>query len=182
MGFVGKVEAKLDVWLRQKAPVQLPPEGRQGLANALWWISLLVGLVQLWGAWVLWHLGHFAAETNQAYLDEVYGAQTAPVELGLFYWLSFACVALVAVLMLVASPNLKRMRKAGWNLLFYAILFNAVFALLRLFSGVDGSIPGFVGSVVGTVLGAYLLFQTRDQFSGKRTARPGPEDAPQSKK
>lgn len=167
---LAKLESWLDERLNKKAPVQLPPDGRKSLAGALWWIALIVGILQLWGAWVLWSLGHTAQRTVD-YLSQVYGASVNErIDLGLFYWFSLVCVAVVAVVMLLAAPKLKQMKKSGWDLLYYAMLLNALFAVLRLFSGVDGIFSGFLGAVVGTVIGAYLLFQTRDQFSGKHTA------------
>jgi hypothetical protein len=173
MGFSEKLETRLDMWLRQKAPVQLPAETRKGLAGALWWIALLVGIVQLWGAWVLWHAGHFVERASKIYSNEAPGVKE--IHLGLFYWVSLICISLVAILMLLSSPKLKKMQKSGWNLLFYAMLLNAAFAVLRLLSGVDGIIGGFLSAVIGSVLGGYLLFQARDQFGGKRPAHAAVE-------
>lgn len=170
MSSLQKLEAKLDDWLDKKAPIKLPPEGRKTLAGALWWISLIVGVMQLWGAWALWNIGHSTTAAYSAYLSDVYGETNATIHLGLFYWVAFLCILVVGVITLVATPKLKQMKKSGWNLLFYSMLLNAAFALLRLFSGVDGIFSGFFGAILGAVIGSFLLFQVRDYFTGKGAA------------
>jgi hypothetical protein len=170
MSSLQKLEAKLDELLNKKAPVKLPPDGRKALAGALWWIALIVGILQLWGAWALWNIGHIVDHSYTTYLSDVYGQTDATLHLGLFYWVSFICLGVVAIMVLMAAPKLKQMQKAGWNLLFYSMLLNAAFALLRLLSGVDGIFSGFFGAAIGAILGAYLLFQVRDYFTGKNAA------------
>ena len=170
MSSLQKLETRLDDWLNKKAPVKLPPEGRKTLAGALWWISLIVGVMQLWGAWALWNIGHATEAGYNAYLSDVYGEKNAAIHLGLFYWVAFLCILLVGVITLIAAPKLKQMKKSGWNLLFYSMLLNAAFALLRLFSGVDGIFTGFFGALLGVALGSFLLFQVRDYFTGKQAA------------
>jgi len=170
MSSLQKLETRLDGWLNKKAPVKLPPEGRKTLAGALWWISLIVGVMQLWGAWALWNIGHATEAGYNAYLSDVYGEKNAAIHLGLFYWVAFLCILLVGVITLIAAPKLKQMKKSGWNLLFYSMLLNAAFALLRLFSGVDGIFTGFFGALLGVALGSFLLFQVRDYFTGKHAA------------
>jgi TRAP-type C4-dicarboxylate transport system permease small subunit len=170
MSSLQKLETKLDGWLNKKAPIKLPPEGRKTLAGALWWISLIVGILQLWGAWALWNIGHATTAAYSAYLSDVYGETNTAIHLGLFYWIAFFCILFVGVITLIAAPKLKQMKKTGWNLLFYSMLLNAAFALFRLFSGVDGIFSGFFGAVLGALIGSFLLFQVRDYFTGKHAA------------
>ena len=170
MGSLQKLETRLDGWLNKKAPIKLPPDGRQTVAGALWWIALIVGILQLWGAWALWNVGHAADAAYTAYLSDVYGEENPAIHLGFFYWVAFLCILVVGIITLIASPKLKQMKKSGWNLLFYSMLLNLGFALLRLLSGVDGIFSGFFGALLGAVIGAFLLFQVRDYFTGKSAA------------
>jgi hypothetical protein len=170
MSSLQKLEIRLDGWLNRKAPIKLPPEARRTLAGALWWISLIVGVMQLWGAWALWNIGHATDAAYTAYLTDVYGETNPTIHLGLFYWVAFFCILGVGIITLVAAPKLKQMKKSGWNLLFYSMLLNAAFALLRLLSGVDGIFSGFFGAILGAAIGSFLLFQVRDYFTGKQAA------------
>ncbi|HKU18043.1 MAG TPA: hypothetical protein VJP80_02105 [Candidatus Saccharimonadales bacterium] len=180
MGQLEKFELQLDELLNKKAPFSLPPNGRKALAHALWWIALIVGVLELWSAFALWHLGHAVDHAVDVInsLSTYYGgpaAVTTP-HLGLFYYLTLIVMAVVGVVMLLATPQLKNMKKSGWNLLFYAALFEAVVAVLRLFSNVGGGITNFLGAAVGAVVAAYFLFQVRDFFT--HASAPVPATAP----
>jgi hypothetical protein len=179
MGPLDKLETTLEEVFNKKAPVKIPPEGRRSLARALWWIALIIGVLQLWAAIGLWQWGH---ATDQ-YIDVInyYTGSTYLRHLGPFYYLSLISMVGVALLMLWASPSLKAMKKAGWNLLYYGIVLEAVASVLQLFA--DGAGFGsFIGSAIGAVVGAFLLFQVRDEFimSHPRKAAAKPVNATKS--
>jgi hypothetical protein len=169
-----KLEKQLNEWLNTKAPFSLPHDVRKAIADALWAIALVVGIVQLWSVWGLWHVGHYVAGlvTLQTY-PYMNGPAPLQIHLGFFYWMSLMVTALAAVLLLMASPKLKRMQKSGWNLLYYAALLNAAYAALRLLSGVSGIFSAFLGAAISAVVGMYFLFQIRGYFTGEEvtTAR-----------
>lgn len=162
MGSLTQLETSLDGALNKNAPVKIPPEGRKSLAGALWWLALIVGVLQLWSAITLWQWGHTVdrlADTLSYYSAMGYNTP----HLGLFYYLSLLAMAGTAVLALLAVPNLKALKKSGWNMLFYGALTAAVLSVIRLFSN-DGGFFDFIGTAVGTIIGAWLLFQVRDYF------------------
>jgi hypothetical protein len=165
-----KLENRLNEWLNTKAPFNLPHDVRKAIADALWAIALVVGIVQLWGVWGLWHVGHYVTQvaTYSTYLNN---GSDAVIHLGLFYWISFIVTALAAILLLTASPKLRRKQKSGWNLLYYAALLNAAYAVLRLLSGVSGIFGDFLGAAISAVVGMYFLFQIRDYFTGREVTR-----------
>jgi hypothetical protein len=167
-----KLEKQLDEWLNVKAPWKLPPDARNSIASAAWAIALVAGIVQLWSVWTLWHVGHYV---NSVVTYQTYPYMTGPggslaIHLGFFYWVSFFIDALSAVFLLTAAPKLKKMEKGGWNLLYYAMLLEAVYAVFRLFAGVDGLFSDFIGAAISTLVGAYLLFQIRGRFMGHAKA------------
>lgn len=162
MSSLQQLETSLDGVLNKNAPVKIPPEGRKSLAGALWWIALIVGILQLWSAITLWQWGHVVDRLSDT-VHYYTGALYASPHLGLFYYLSLLAMAVTAVLALIAVPSLKAMKKSGWDLLLYCSLIAAILAVLRLFSG-DGGFLDFLGTAVGTVIGAWLLFQARDYF------------------
>lgn len=176
MVLLDKLERTLVDALDKKAPYKMPANARKGLAGALWIITLVLGILQLWGAWKLWNLGHNldrAAERAAEYFNSLatyYGAPLEDAGVGVFYYLSVIFLVGVAILMLVASPGLKAFKKQGWNLLFYGLILNVVYGFVRMFSDVGGGLLQFVWTVIVTTVAAYFLFQVRDQFTGKASA------------
>jgi len=174
MGSLTKLETAIDGVLGDKAPVKLPPNARKGLAGALWWLAAVFGVLELWSAYSLWDLGH---KTDQIvdYVNNLAGYYGAPVanHLGVSFYVSLLAMAGVAALLLLAVPGLKAMKKSGWDLLFYGVLIEAAVAIARLFSNVGGGFGNFLGAAIGTILGAYFLFQVRSYFVGaKKVANP----------
>lgn len=161
-----KLEKSLVEPLDTKAPVKMPPNARKGLAKALWIIALVFGILQLLAAWGLWRAGHYVNNAIDYYnsLSGVYG-MNAPVDnLGAFFYLSLLVLVVDAVILLAAVSGLKAMRKAGWNLLFYSLLLNLVYGVVRLFSETSGGFGYLLMALLSSAIGAYLLFQVRDQF------------------
>jgi hypothetical protein len=166
MSQLDKLETTLDDALNKKAPFKLPAEARKTLGDALWWIVLIFGLLQLWAAWDLWRLGYELEKLP----DYTYAGVVLGNDVGFLFYLSLFVLMVTSVMLLLATPGLKAMRKAGWNLVFYALLFNVMFGLLRLFSGANGGIDDLLWALFSSLVGAYLLFQVRERFSGAKLA------------
>lgn len=166
MGQLDKLETALDDSLNKKAPFKIPANGRKSLAGALWWIALVFGVLELWAAWDLWQLGRFA-ERFVDYANTLtiaYGGGVMSQNLGFMYYLAILGMIASGILLLLATPGLKAMRKAGWNLVFYSLLLSVVYGVVRMFSNVGGGFDDLLWSLVGTTIGAYFLFQVRDHF------------------
>jgi len=166
MSTLDKFERQLNVWLTKKAPIAVPSNGRTVLSNALWWIALVAGILQLWAATAFWHTGHLVNQVINftSGVPTTVNAMPATKDLGLFYWLSLWTLSIDALLLLIASPSLKRMKKEGWKLLYYSVLLNALYDILRIFSNVGANVAGFISTAIGTVIAAYFLFQVRSHF------------------
>jgi hypothetical protein len=161
-----KLETVLDEKLNRKAPFKLPSNGRKTLASSMWWIALIFGVLQLWVAWDLWQLGH-AVSNFVDYANAVaraYGGEGVNDGLGFFYYVSMLVLVVDAVLLLLAAPALKEMRKTGWNLLFYGLLLNVGYGVVRMFAGHGGGFDDLLWAIVSSLIGAFLLFQVRDYF------------------
>ncbi|HSX36364.1 MAG TPA: hypothetical protein VLH84_05525 [Patescibacteria group bacterium] len=171
MSALQKLEVQLNDVFVKKAPFQLPPNGRKGLAGALWWISLVFGVVQLWAVWVLWHLGHGVNQLLDYTNGYLQANGLAPVSgtqhLGMVYYLALLSLLVDAVILLLAVSGLKNKQKAGWNWLYYSLLLNAAYGVIRMFSNVGGGIGQLFGAVISFAIGGYLLFQVREYFMGK---------------
>ncbi|HSX32759.1 MAG TPA: hypothetical protein VLF91_00255 [Candidatus Saccharimonadales bacterium] len=176
MSVLQNLETKLNDLLVKKAPYQIPDNGRKNIAGALWWITLVFGILQLWLAWGFWHLGHAVNQivdyTNA--LQRAYGVPAAvsvqAQHLGMAYYLALLMLALDGVILLLATSGLKAKQKSGWNLLYYSVLLNAVYGLVRVFSSVGGGIGALISVAISSLLGAYVLFQVREYFMGKHAA------------
>lgn len=170
MGQLDKLETALNEVFNKKAPVKIPPEGRKSLAGALWWLALGFGLLELWAVWGLWNLGHLDKYMDYANsLSAAYGGGEVAVSLGFFYYVALLVAGASAVLSLLAAPGLKAMRKAGWNLLFYSLLLNAAYGVVALFS-TYGGVSDLLWALLSSAIGAYLLFQVRDNFMKSQPA------------
>jgi len=166
-----KLVTMLDEWLVKKAPFQLPENGKKGLVTALPWIALVLGILELFAAWGLWTLATFTSRITDAVNQLSAYGYTSPVSatVGPVIWLSLIIVLAEAVMFLVAFAGLKAHKKSGWTMMFWISLLNIVYAVVYLF--VNQSIFSLLMSLVGSVIGLYLLFQVRS-FYGAGDAKP----------
>jgi hypothetical protein len=145
----------------------LPENGKKALVRYWPILALVFGVLQIFAVLALWNLGH----TVSAYLSVVsaYGATHMP-SLGFFYYFGLAVLAIDAVILLVAYSPLKARSKKGWDLLFLGALINLVYGFDKL-----------LGSLVGSAIAFYFLFQVRDYYTGaakETAARPAVASAP----
>lgn len=161
--------AGLEKWLDEtykKLPVQLPEGARKWLADNAWWLTLLGGILALWGAWGFWQTGHYVSDLARwaDQLSRATGGTGTSTDLGVMWYLALASLVVEGVLYLMAFSSLKEHKKSGWNLLFYASLVGVVMGVLQAF------VPGYgmgslVGVVIGVVIGWFVLFQVRSKFT-----------------
>jgi hypothetical protein len=171
MSALQNLETKLDDVFVKNAP-KLPANGRKMIVEYLPWINLVLGVLALWAAYTLWQWAHvangFVDYANR--LSAAYGGPAvATGRLGLVIWLSLAVLAIEAVLYIAAFPALKARKKSGWNLLFYAMLVNVVYGVVTVFSDYGG-FGNLLGTVIGSVIGLYFLFQIRGSYSAAGAA------------
>lgn len=172
MGTLEKLETSLaDVF--DKSVPKMPQNARKSLAKAMWIIALVFGVLQLWLAYDFWRLGH-AIDRGLDYLNTTlspyYGDTVGG--LGVIYYASLLFLAIDAVILLLATPGLKAFKKTGWNLLFYGLIINVVYGVVRIFSDIGGGASAFFGVLISTAIGAYLLFQIRSEFKGQGAQKP----------
>ena len=171
MAASNQLESKLNDIFGKAAP-QLPANGKKMLVEWAPWVALVVGILSLWSAYALWGWAHVASSvidlTNS--VCAAYGGpacSTSTDSMTLWIWLSLAVLAVEGVLYLLAFPGLRARKKAGWNYLYWGALVNLVFVVLNLVSGYG--FTNFVGSLLGSAIGLWLLFQVRSLYLGERT-------------
>ena len=157
-----------------KGAPKIPENGRKSIVNAMPWIALVFGVIQLWVGFDAWRVAHRLNEAVSGLneLSRAFGGKTTAHELGLFFWIMVASTAVSGVLLLLAYPGLKEKKKVGWNWLFYGTLFDLVVGV----SGVlvddyyGGGVGNLVQALISTAIGLWILFQIRDSYLGSKSA------------
>lgn len=176
-----KLETTLDSWYK-KAP-QMSESSRKSLAGSFWWLALILGILQVWGAWALWQLADSVNLLNQTadYVNEYFGYNVVDNSLNFFFYAAVIVITIDAVLLLLATPALKAWKKIGWRLLFYSMLLNVVYGLIRMFSDVGGGFGAFLWSLLVTAVLGYFIFQVRSYFTKAGGIGADPKSSPSDK-
>ena len=168
MGTLESLETKI-AGIFKDVP-QLPNSSKEGLAQVWPWLALIGGVLQLWAAWALYHLANF---TNRL-LDIAYynsGNTYGPSSFDkTIIYLGAIMLAVDAVILLMAFPKLQKREKGGWNLLFLAALINLAYGVVQIFTYNRG-FGAFLGSLIGSAIAFYLLFQVREKFGGPAVSK-----------
>src|SRR5688572_7015485 len=164
------IESKLDELLVKKAP-KLPDNLKKGIVTAMPWLTLIVGVLALFGAWGVYQLASWANSwmgvANE--LGATYGLYAGySASFGPLLWVSLALLVAEAVMSFMAFSPLKAHQKRGWDLLYWLALLNVVYAVVSLIS--VPNLMQFLFSLVFSVLGLYVLFQIRSSYSGASAA------------
>jgi hypothetical protein len=150
---LGGLERKLDEVFVKNAPFQLPPNARTTLANYAWLLELIFVI--------------FGAMAFFGLLGLLGAVSSVAVGLGVSYslwaaWASLLILGAEVVVGAIAVPQLKAMKKSGWNLAFYVSLFN--FAYGVFYAVTYANFFNLISQAVGTIVALYLLFQIRGHF------------------
>lgn len=173
---VHKIEKQLEGTFKDLP--QLSDSTRETLANIWPWLALIGGIVQLWAAWILYALTSVAS----SYLDAINslslattGQNIGPTGLDkTIIYLGIILLIVDAVILLMAFPLLQKRSRRGWDLLFLAALINLAYGVLQIFTYQRGFMT-FVGSLIGSFIAFYLLFQIRGKFGGSKKASGSPK-------
>lgn len=176
MGSIDQAEKTIG-GLFKGAPA-MPEKGKETLVKVWPWIALVVGILQLLAAWGVWELTHVANVLNNfANSLNVYGANVnTGLSAGdkLAIYLGVIVLVVDAVLLLLAFPKLKIRVKQGWDLLFAGALLNVLYAVVAIFINGRG-FGSFLFSLIGSVIGFYLLFQVKGKYTVAGIAAVAPK-------
>lgn len=129
------------------------------------WFTLLGGLMSLYSVYAIWHWAHWASDLNNLY--NLAGVPNPAGRLSAMLWVSMASIAVLGVIYLMAFSGLKNKQKKGWDLLFLASLVNVVYGIVTMFTDYSYG-GGIFGTVIGTLIGWYFLFQIRDYYTATK--------------
>lgn len=176
------LELRLNELFAQGAP-KLPRGGKRALVLWMPFIALILGIVALMSAWGLWHWAHAADNAIEGVCNaySVSGCgNIPPSRFSLWLWLGVIFVATEGVLYLIAYPGLRDRRKEGWDYMYYGMLLNTAYAGVSLFTEYN-RIGHFLGGILMSIAGFYLLFQVRRMYMLKRHGpAPNPQDQPEA--
>ncbi len=165
---LNKLEARLESVF--KGAPKLPENAVKTIVSWLPWINLVLGIFSLWAAYALWHWAH-QVNSLVNYLNGLSaaygGSATTASNMTAGLWLALIVIAFEGVLFLMAFPATQAKSKRGWSLMFYAALVNLVYGIVLLFTDY-GSTGNFLGYLVGTVLGLWILFQIKPKYVGSK--------------
>lgn len=152
---------------------RLPEKGRKTLVEWLPWLNLALGVLTLWAAYTLYHWASAAnALVNYANsLSQAYGGPTVSTSnWSVTVWLGLLVLAVEGVLFIAAFPGTRAHQKSGWNLLFYALLLNAAYGVVSLFTNYGG-VGSLLGYLIATIIGLYFLFEIRGSYKAGAKAK-----------
>lgn len=135
----------LEPYFTTKAPYQIPKNIREFLVKYIPWINVIILVILAPGILLALGIGTAALPfSGMAGVDSATG-------------LSITLLALViqVALMIAALPGLFNRKVSGWNLSFYAVIFNFVYSLLSF---------QIISGIIGALIGAYFLFQIKSYY------------------
>lgn len=142
----------LESWLAPifaQAP-HIPAGGRKVISDILPWLSLVFGILGIIG---LLSLGGLSMWISPYMMLS-----------GVFHSISLILTLILgllsSILTFVAFNPLLAKKKKGWNYSFYALIVSAVSTLIHLIFMYSGGL----GSIIGIIIGAYLLFEIREMY------------------
>lgn len=168
-----------DLFVKQ-APA-LPKSIKDLLVQYAPWLVLIGALASAWSAWSIYRwvtspIASWARDINNAF-----GVDTGVRDWSLMLWLSVGLLALTAVLYFLAFSPLQAKRKAGWDLVFYALIVNVIYGVISAFNGYGGA-GSFIGVLIGSAIGGWILFQIRGAYTagGEKPAAKPAVDKPKA--
>jgi succinate dehydrogenase/fumarate reductase cytochrome b subunit len=148
------LEKKLDEIFVKKAP-PLSSNARRAIVACLPYINLALGVLTLLVAWGLYDAAHT--------VNYLIGSSVTASRVAFTVWLAVAVLIIEAAIFIAAFPASKARKKSGWNLIFYAFLINVAYGIVILFTDYGG-IGRLIGSLAGSAIGFYFLFQIRGNY------------------
>ncbi|WP_025763899.1 hypothetical protein [Dyadobacter tibetensis] len=132
-----------DIFL-QKFPA-FPDNVKEGLVKYGPYVMLFFAILGLLGLLTAFGIGGMAL-----------GMVGTPYGTGFIFYVAIISGIITSVMYLMAFSPLKARKRAGWNLLYYALLIGLVASLLQF---------NVFGFIVGGLIGFWVLFQIREKYA-----------------
>lgn len=142
---IDQFEAILDEYMVKKAPFALPAEVKEFIVKVSPYLIIIFAVMAL--PLIIGALGLTALLAPFAILG-------GPITQGMGLSVIFA--AITVIMELLAVPGLFKRTKGSWKLLFYASIVSFIGGILSFY--------GIFGTIIGTIIGWYILFQVKDMY------------------
>ncbi len=156
------VEAWLNKYFGEDCPVKLSAAGRKIVVRFAPVVALALGVLGLLFVYNFWRNGHNISRNAQEYL----GITSGVSYLGTMWYVLAILLLVRSGLLLMALKGLMNKSKFGWDMAFYAALVNCLVGVSYLFVSGYG-FANFFMATFWSVIGLFLLFQTRHKFLGR---------------
>ena len=143
------LESNLDELVGRGFPYQLPAWFNKIIAQWTWRLMFVVIIAQPWIGWGYWDDAH-----------------TSGKALNFFFYLSFLITFIEILLQAMAIPELRLLKKRGWDLVYYSAFFNLIYGIDHV-SATEQSIGPLFGIVTLSAIFFYFMFQVRPFFKTK---------------
>jgi hypothetical protein len=167
-----ELETKLNEVFVKNAP-QLPNDAKKFIVKIAPVASLVIGVMTLLTTWNLWQWAR-RADRFIDYAHQLCNTYDTPgcggiasSHFTLWFWFGVIFLFVESVFYIAAFSGLNKHLKQGWNYLYYGALLNVAYAIVSLFTDYD-KVGHFLGALVGSAIGFYLLFQMREFYLGKK--------------
>lgn len=100
-------------------------------------------------------LGVFGLLTAFGVGGAIFGMGAAAVGLGAGFYVSVVLGVVTLIMYLMAFSPLKARKRAGWNLLYYALLLGLISNLIQF---------AIIGFLISALIGFWVLFQIREKY------------------
>lgn len=147
---------------------QLPESSKETLARAWPWIALVFGILQIIAALALIKLLNTAENillVGNSFLGSSVGLSVFDK---LTIYLGIIFLAVDAIILLLAYPELKKRSRRGWELIFLGSIINVAYSVISIFI-ISRGFGTFIFSLLGSAVGFYLLFQVRSKYGSDKT-------------
>ncbi len=131
------------------------------------WIALIFSASQLLAAWTIINL-LLAADRFTKYISPVDGVHVISGTDRTILYLGLVVLIINAIILIFAHAWLKRRQRKGWELLFLGLFLNVGYSMVSLFMRGRGATV-FVFTLVGSIVGFYLLYQVRDKYEPNKS-------------
>lgn len=165
----------MDQYLVKKAPFQIPANAKNAITSWAPWIALVIGILSILSALSLWSLAREADKyINISYeIGRTYGIETTARDVSTMVYVSILVLVLQGVILVAAFKGLQAKSKSrGWDLLLLSTLLGFAYSFSTLFITDLRSGGDFTFSLLGALIGLYILAQIKDKYkNGKAKAK-----------
>jgi len=140
-------EDLLDEYMVKKAPFALPKEAKEFIVKVSPYLTIIFAILTLPIIFWALRISTFLSPLAAALGVNVWGFGTI---------VSLATAVITIILYLMAVQGLFNRTKSSWRLVFYASIVSLIGNIL--------STNGIIGTIIGVIIGWYILFQVKDMY------------------